>query len=63
MTDGARTADDRTIVVLRPAGVSQTTRRIALEAPVAVEVDGFGYAVMMMTPADLEAFATGFMLT
>ncbi|MBM6578397.1 formate dehydrogenase accessory sulfurtransferase FdhD [Microvirga sp. SRT01] len=63
MTDWARTADDRTIVVLRPDGVSHTTRRIALEAPVAVEVDGFGYAVMMMTPADLEAFATGFMLT
>ena len=36
---------------------------LAVEAPVAVEVDGLGYAVMMMTPADLEAFAVGFMLT
>lgn len=39
------------------------TRDVAVEAPVAIEVDGLGYAVMMMTPRDLEAFATGFMLT
>jgi FdhD protein len=38
-------------------------REVAVEAPVAIEVDGLGYAVMMMTPMDLEAFATGFMLT
>lgn len=50
--------------VLRPDGSSVAgTREVAVEAPVAIEVDGLGYAVMMMTPRDLEAFATGFMLT
>jgi FdhD protein len=49
--------------VLRPDGITTAERQIAIEAPVAIEVDGLGYAVMMMTPADLPAFATGFMLT
>jgi len=50
--------------VLRPGmPVESGTREIAVEAPVAIEVDGIGYAVMMMTPQDLTAFATGFMLT
>ena len=44
-------------------GPSLTTRPVAVEAPVAIEVDGIGYAVMMATPADLDAFATGFALT
>jgi FdhD protein len=52
-----------TVTVLRPDGIARTERRIAIEAPVAIEVDGLGYAVMMMTPADLPAFATGFLLT
>lgn len=43
--------------------VTTSVRDVAIEAPVAIEVDGFGYAVMMMTPADLEDFARGFMLT
>lgn len=51
------------IVVLRPNGTASGTRTCAVEAPVAIEVDGLGYAVMMMTPAELEAFAVGFMLT
>ncbi|WP_295563784.1 formate dehydrogenase accessory sulfurtransferase FdhD [uncultured Sphingomonas sp.] len=38
-------------------------RDVAVEAPVAIEVDGLGYAVMMMTPRDLDVFALGFMLT
>jgi FdhD protein len=51
-------------LILRPDGtVTAGTRAIAVETPVAIEVDGLGYAVMMMTPQDLEAFATGFMLT
>ncbi|WP_298691911.1 formate dehydrogenase accessory sulfurtransferase FdhD [uncultured Sphingomonas sp.] len=56
-------ADARTVRVLRATGSDPVERAIAVEAPVAVEVDGLGYAVMMMTPADLTAFATGFMLT
>lgn len=52
-----------------PVGVTQVAatgsstalhRTVAVEHPVAVEVNGLGYAVMMMTPADLEDFAFGF---
>ena len=50
-------------LVLTPDGARTGRRAIAVEAAVAIEVDGIGYAVMMATPADLEAFATGFMLT
>ena len=38
-------------------------RAVAVECPVAIEVDGFGSAVMMLTPDRLEDFATGFLLT
>ena len=51
------------VTILRPTGAEPGTRTVAIEAPVAIEVDGLGYAVMMMTPADLAEFATGFMLT
>ena len=51
------------VTILRPDGPHAGDRRIAVEAPVAIEVDGLGYAVMMMTPERLEAFAIGFMLT
>ena len=51
-------------LILRPDGSAVAgTREVAVEMPVAIEVDGLGYAVMMMTPVDLAAFATGFMLT
>lgn len=50
-------------LLLRPGATTAGERALPVEAPVAVEVDGLGYAVMMMTPADLAAFATGFMLT
>jgi FdhD protein len=53
-----------TLLRLPPEGpVGPVAREVAVECPVAIEIDGFGYAVMMMTPARLEDFATGFLLT
>ena len=46
--DGSRTAVDRPL---------------AVEMPVAIEINGLGYAVMMATPADLADFACGFCLS
>ena len=43
--DGSRTAIDRSI---------------AIEAPVAIEINGIGYAVLMGSPADLQDLAFGF---
>lgn len=54
---------DKSLTILRPDGTQPIIRTIAVEAPVAIEVNGLGYAVMMMTPAALTEFATGFMLT
>lgn len=51
------------VVRLAPAAATSDTRELAVEVPVAVEVNGLGYAVMMITPAELEAFALGFLLT
>lgn len=48
---------------LCPSGADPLDKAIAEEAAVAVEFNGIGYAVMMMTPADLPAFALGFALT
>jgi FdhD protein len=38
-------------------------RALAVEMPVAIEIDGIGYAVMMATPDALDDFATGFCLS
>ena len=39
------------------------TRPLVDEAPVAIEINGIGYAVMMATPADLDDYALGFCLS
>ncbi|MCW1402999.1 formate dehydrogenase accessory sulfurtransferase FdhD [Novosphingobium sp. MW5] len=39
------------------------SRRIPVEAPLAIEINGVAYAVMMVTPCDLEDFVTGFLLS
>lgn len=38
------------------------SRMVAVETPVAIEINGLGYAVMMATPTDLADFAYGFAL-
>lgn len=59
-------AASRLISVRRSAYVAQTQdeqRSIPVEAPVAIEINGITYAVMMATPTYLEDFVTGFLLS
>jgi FdhD protein len=49
--------------VTRDGGREPATRAIAVEQPVAIEVNGIGYAVLMATPEDLADLAVGFALT
>ena len=50
-------------VRITPMDAAPGTRTLANEVPVALEFDGSPYAVMMLTPADLEDFAVGFALS
>ncbi|MEP6786463.1 MAG: formate dehydrogenase accessory sulfurtransferase FdhD [Sphingomonadales bacterium] len=47
---------------LSEPGDRSLLRSIPIEAPVSIEYNGIGYAVMMATPADLDAYAVGFTL-
>jgi FdhD protein len=44
-------------------GSAAIHRTLAVETPIAIEINGLGYAVMMATPADLVDFAHGFCLS
>jgi FdhD protein len=60
MTAASRSAPFRRLF---PDGRSEPIERsLAVEMPIAIEIDGIGYAVMMATPDALEDFATGFCL-
>jgi FdhD protein len=49
---------------ISPDGSSRSIERsLAVEMPIAIEIDGIGYAVMMATPADLDDLALGFCLS
>jgi FdhD protein len=41
---------------------AEVVRSVPIEAPIAIEIGGVGYAVMMATPSDLGDFALGFAL-
>lgn len=43
-------------------GNAPLTRSLPIEAPIAIEYNGIGYAVMMGTPSDLKAYAVGLTL-
>ena len=51
------------VVRMAPDQAVLATRLLANEVPVALEFDGEPYAVMMLSPSDLEDFAVGFALS
>lgn len=57
------TAVNRLGLGLGTEGDAPIMRSVPVEAPIAIEVCGIGYAVMMATPSDLVDYAIGFALS
>lgn len=58
------TVDRHAFTEIAADGVHRAIGRdIAVEMPVALEINGFGYAVLMASPADVEDLAVGFALS
>lgn len=60
MTAGVVTIPVRTTAY--DASAMSASRAVPVEVPVAIEINGMAFAVMMATPCDLEDFVTGFVL-
>ena len=63
MSKASMMCSDTPVTILTRDALRPAIRPVAIESPVAVEINGLGYAVMMMTPADFSSFAVGFCLS
>ncbi len=63
MTDALPSSNLHVFRALTRDGDAVRQREVAAEVPIAISISGFGYAVMMATPVDLEDFAYGFALS